>query len=240
MHRHEMNGRFILYQSLSSVSVMNIPVNDEQALGSVRLSRVSCGQCDIPEEAKSHGAVTECVMTRWTHCTERSHIESRHRPVHCVEDASSAGCRGGPRSLTDYGIVVEGAPAFRCESLDHRHVSRVVSERQLIVRRVPSLEMFHVVEEARLVPQGSRYRAQSADVLGVRPTRVVPAAVRMRYEADARASAVRAYLTGLRLRLVRSRVEPSFTPDASIVSSSRRISKPRSFATNSSATKPLG
>ena len=115
-----------------------------------------------------------------------------------------------------------------------------MNEGELIGSGMPSLQMLHAGKQVDLISKRAGYRAQTADVLGMGPSRVMPAAVRMRNETNARRCAVAGYLTGLRRRFVRRSVDPSFTPAAASDSPSRRISKPLTFTTKSSATKPLG
>jgi len=104
---------------------------------------------------------------------------------------------------------------------------------------MPSFQMLHALEERQLVSQRPRDRTQTADVLGVLPPRVVPAAIRVRYEGNAIRWHWR-YLTGLRLRLARSSVEPSRIPVPDRDSPSFSTSNPRTFTTNSAGVAPFG
>src|SRR5687767_2830538 len=104
---------------------------------------------------------------------------------------------------------------------------------------MPSFDMIDALEQRRLISQRARYGAQTADMLGMSPPRVVPAAVSVRYESDA-ATNHRGYLTGLRLRRERRSVDPSRMPEASRDSFSCSTSNPRTFTTNSSPGTPLG
>lgn len=103
-----------------------------------------------------------------------------------------------------------------------------------------TLDMIDSFEQAGIVAKRAGDGAQTADVLGVSPPRVVAAAVSVRDERDAHRAGGSVYRTGLRLRLAMRSVEPSFTPAAASDADSSRISKPRSLMTNSSGDAPLG
>jgi hypothetical protein len=103
-----------------------------------------------------------------------------------------------------------------------------------------TLDMIDSFEQAGVVSKRARDGAQTADVLGVSPPRVMAAAVSVRDERDAHRTLGCAYRTGLRLRLAMRSVEPPFTPAAASDADSSRISKPRSLTTNSSGDAPLG
>src|SRR5688572_18080429 len=64
VHRHEANVRLILDERLSPVAVVHVPVDDEYPLQSVASARVVRGECNVAEQAKSHRAVSDCVMSR--------------------------------------------------------------------------------------------------------------------------------------------------------------------------------
>ena len=104
-----------------------------------------------------------------------------------------------------------------------------------------TLDMIDCFEQAGVVSKRAGDSAQTTNVLGVSPPRVVTAAVSVRDERDAHPTGGRSvYRTGLRLRIAMRSVEPSFTPAAASEADSSRISKPRSLTTNSSDDAPLG
>lgn len=113
-------------------------------------------------------------------------------------------------------------------------------ERKLVSRCMSSLEMIDRLEKLRIIPECTSYGAQATDVLGMIPSRVVAAAIRVRDECDPRSALRRRYLTGLRLRRDNRSVEPSLIPDSASPSDSFRISNPLTFTTNSAGETPSG
>ena len=96
-------------------------------------------------------------------------------------------------------------------------------QRDLIDRRVSSLEMLDRMKELRVFAQCTSDRAQAPDVLGMPPARVVTAAIAM---GDERGPHGRRYSTGRRRRSVMRNVEPFLAAVEEIGASSSRISKP--------------
>ena len=70
VHRDEMNIRLILDQRLRSVSVVNVPVHDENPPERMALARVMSAEGDVPEEAESHGPIVKCVVSGRTDSAE--------------------------------------------------------------------------------------------------------------------------------------------------------------------------
>lgn len=104
---------------------------------------------------------------------------------------------------------------------------------------MPAFQMLHALKKRHLVSQRPSNRPQTADVLGMLPPRIVPAAIRVRYEGNAVRWHLR-YLTGLRLRRAKRSVEPSRIPEAESESSSLSTSNPRTLTTNSAGIAPFG
>ena len=56
-----------LHERLGAISVVDVPVNNQDPLQSVLLPRVVRGDRDIAEEAESHGAVVNGVVSGWAY-----------------------------------------------------------------------------------------------------------------------------------------------------------------------------
>src|SRR5436190_23963826 len=106
-----------------------------------------------------------------------------------------------------------------------------MSELELLDRRMAPLEVFDGVEYFRVLPQRSRYRAQTSDVLRVTPPGVVTPAIAVRDER--RPHRAGAYSTGRRRRSVMTKIDPVRAAVDEIGASSSRTSKPLSLTTYS-------
>jgi hypothetical protein len=62
-------------------------------------------------------------------------------------------------------------------------------QRELFGSCVPPFEVLDAFEQLRPIAERSSYRAQTADMLGMSPSRIVPAAISMGNEPDAHRSA---------------------------------------------------
>ena len=193
MHRNEADRRVMLDERLRSVPVMNVPVYDQYALGVETRASVEGGDCYVAEEAEPHCPIAQGVMTGRAYSAEAARRLAAQREIHGVEHRAGAGSRGIPRSLADDGVGVEAPTAGERHLPNGVDVASLVSQRELVLCRVPSLDVTHEREEFRIVPQRTRDRAQPTDVLRMAPPRVVPAAVGVRDEGDAQR-------TGRRLR----------------------------------------
>src|ERR1019366_6880881 len=169
---------------LRSVAVMHIPVDDEHAIETLDSTRVVCGDGDVSEEAESHRGSTKRVVAGRAHRAEAALRRTREREVDGVEDASGARRGGLPRTRARDRVGVELAAALLRERTNTRDVRRVVREGDLVVVRVPPLEMVERFIQLEIVAQCARNRAKPADVLGMTPARVMPTAVGVRDERD--------------------------------------------------------
>jgi hypothetical protein len=104
-------------------------------------------------------------------------------------------------------------------------------EGQLLIRRLPALDVLDGLEETRVVAECASYCAEPTDVLGMTPAGVVTAAISVRDERDAHCLLQSSYLTGLRLRIAMRSVDPFLMPAAARDSDSSRISNPRTLTT---------
>ena len=70
MHRYEANVRLVFDKSLSSVPVMNVPVDDQNFLCIVFSPRIVRRDGHIAEETESHSAIPERVVSGGSYCAE--------------------------------------------------------------------------------------------------------------------------------------------------------------------------
>ena len=234
VHRDEVDVGLILHERLGAVAVVHIPIDDQHPVEAVLLPRVVRRAGDASENAETHRAVAQRVMTRRAHRAEAPVIRSGCGEIDSHEDGARRRRRGVPAPLARDRIGVETASAGRRNRSDRLDVRRIVAERQLLGRRVPALEMFDSMKKIRLLAQRARDRAKTSDVFRMTPSGVVTAAIAVRNERGAR------YETGRRRRSAMSSMAPSFTPASASETLSSRISKPCSFTTNSSDEKESG
>jgi hypothetical protein len=89
-----MDSGILLDDCLRPVSVMHVPVNDQNPLEPVAGLRISRGKTDIPEQAESHCAASEGMMTGRTDGTEGPWRNAFDSAVYSIEHAAGAGgCR---------------------------------------------------------------------------------------------------------------------------------------------------
>ena len=102
--------RIVLDERLRAVAVVHVPVDDQHALDAFALARVVRADGDVAEEAESHPAVSERVVTGRSDGAERARAY-RRPPVHGVEHAANGGACGVARSFADERVRVEAATA---------------------------------------------------------------------------------------------------------------------------------
>src|SRR5262245_26578780 len=65
MHREKINARVVVKDTLGPVAVMDIPVDDGDAVDLfIAVLRVFCGDGDVIKKAKPHGPLRGCMMAR--------------------------------------------------------------------------------------------------------------------------------------------------------------------------------
>ena len=70
VHRHEADVRLILHQRLGTVSVMYVPIDDEDAIDPVARSGVPRSDGDVAEQTKAHRSRSQSVSS--SRCTPPS------------------------------------------------------------------------------------------------------------------------------------------------------------------------
>src|SRR5690625_3440381 len=113
MQRRVEQTRFVPEDLLRAVSVMNIKIDDGDALQTVYRPCMSSGGSGVIEQAKTHRAIAFGMMPWWPHRTERVSTARRsclRRGEHHVN--RSTGCTCGSqgrlwRSLRDDRVGIE-------------------------------------------------------------------------------------------------------------------------------------
>jgi hypothetical protein len=220
--------------------MVNIPVHNQDFLRTVTLPCVMSSYGNISEEAESHPAIAERVVSRRPNRAERSKVYTGESTIDAVENGACTGNGRSPGSFAYYCIGIELCTARFCVLAHRSDVAWIVRESELIVGRHPAFDMLDCLEETRVVAECASNRAETANVLGMTPASVVTAAVCVRDERDAHCLPRSNYLTGLRLRIAMRSVEPFLMPAAASDSDSSRISNPRTFTTKSADAAPCG
>jgi hypothetical protein len=132
MHRHEMDVRLVLDQRLRPIAVVDVPIDDEDAIQTMPQPGVVGSDGDVSEETEPHRASAERVMPGRANRTKASCRPTIGCHVHGVQDAAD-GCRGSvPRAGAGDGVGIEVAAArfhYRPHSFE---VRCVVRERELV------------------------------------------------------------------------------------------------------------
>src|ERR1700736_4231992 len=81
VHGDEVDVRLVLHESLSAVSVVYIPIDDQNSLEPVFLARVMRRQRDISKKAESHCPVVNRVMPGWSHRREAARMDGTHGEI---------------------------------------------------------------------------------------------------------------------------------------------------------------
>ena len=65
-----MNVGLMFHERLSSIAMMNIPIDDQNSLRAMTLTRIMRRDCHISKETKTHRAVVKSVVTRRSYGAE--------------------------------------------------------------------------------------------------------------------------------------------------------------------------
>ena len=151
---------------LRAVAVVDVPIEDQDALGSAGIDRVPRRDRGVVEEAEAHCPVALGVMAGRTQAAERRGRLGREQEL--GSRGGTAGCSrsGLERIGCRHRVHVDHAPATRAEGFDRVDVSRVVNASELLARRRRRLEALEP-EPASVVERGLD-RDEAAGVLGMR------------------------------------------------------------------------
>lgn len=184
VHRHEMDVGIILHQRLCPVAVVHVPIHDQDASRAVMATHVVRANRDVAEEAESHRAIVERVMSRRADRAKTSRVHSLPCEVDRIEHAAGRGRGGVPRAFAGNRVCIEPTTTRFGHRFDRCDVRGIVCQRHLVGRGVPPFSMLDQREQIDVISECARDGAQAADVLRMSPPRIVPPAVRVRNERD--------------------------------------------------------
>ena len=104
-------------------------------------------------------------------------MDSASREIYPCQDAPRTRRRGVPRASARDGIRIEAAAALLDYVPYRPDVIWIMGQLELFDRGVPTLEMLHTVEELRILPECASDGAQTADMFGMSPSRIVSATI---------------------------------------------------------------
>jgi hypothetical protein len=123
-----------LDQSLGSVTVMDIPIDDEDSRASGSL-RVPGRDDDVVHQAKAHTSRRQGMVPRWPHCGEGM-PSALDRVVHRSRHSTGGAENRGPAVATENGIEEQRSAPTCAHGLESREVgSGVDSEQQITIGR---------------------------------------------------------------------------------------------------------
>lgn len=136
-----MNLRRRFDEGLRAVAVVYIPIDNEDPPKAVPGPRVMGCQRDIPEQAEAHPPSAQCMVPGRTNGAKRAGCPPVQRHVDSVQHAAGSGGRCGPGSFADERVWIQAATAMLGEASNVVDVPRIMDERQLFGRGVPTLDV---------------------------------------------------------------------------------------------------
>ena len=179
VHRDEVNVRLILDQRLSAVAMMDIPVDDENALQSMFLARVVRGDGDVAEQAESHRAIVDSMMTGRPDGAKAARMHATDCEVDRGQHAPGSRRRRLPRPTAGDGVGVESPTALFGKHSNGADMRGVVCKLQFLDRCVPTFYVLDAMKQFRIFPQCPGDRAQPTDVFRMSPSCIVATAIAM-------------------------------------------------------------
>jgi len=179
MHGHEVDISRPLDQRLGAVTVVHIPVDDQNALSGMLRPGVVRTERNVAEEAETHAASGERVVARRTHGAEASSSLAGESEIDGVQYTARTRSRGVPRTFAYECVRIERTAPGKRHLLHASHIQGIVYERKLFRVCMATLDMLQSKHEVGMLTQCSWDSANPADVLGMTPTGIMAAAVRM-------------------------------------------------------------
>ena len=122
MDRDEQHLAALVEDEVGPVAVVDVPVEDQDALGGVLAQRVRRRDGDVVEEAEAHRLRALGVMTRRAQCREARGGAPGHQGL-CQRDGATRGVqRGRPRRGYAGRVGVQMPATGRAQALDQIHV----------------------------------------------------------------------------------------------------------------------
>src|SRR2546422_2713266 len=231
-----MNVRLVLNKRLRPVAMVDIPIDDQDPMQAVLVSRIVCGDGHVAEEAEPHCTIVDRVMSGRTHRGKAPWIDAGRREINRCENAAGSSSSSIPGPAARHRIRVKASPTLLRDYSDRADVGRIVCKSQLLDGGVPPLDVLDIMKCFWIVPKRPRDGAETPDVLGVSPSGVVSAAVAVRDERSPHFAG--AYSTGRRRRSVMTKIDPFLASVDEIGPSSSKTSKPCSLTTYSFSLLP--
>src|SRR5438876_504246 len=233
-----MNVWLALNERLGTVAVVDIPIDDQDPMQAVLVSRIVRGDGNVTEQAEPHCTIVYGVMSGRTHGGKAPWIDAGRREINCCENAAGSSNSSVPGPTARHRIRVKASSTLLRDYSDRADVGRIVRKSQLFDGGVPPLDVLDIMKCFWIVPKRPRDGAETPDVLGVSPSGVVSAAVAVRDERSPHCAG--AYSTGRRRRSVMTKIDPFLAAVDEIGAFSSRTSKPFSLTTYSFALLPSG
>ena len=177
VHRHESDVGLTLDQRLGAVTVMHVPVYDEDALEAVRPPRVMRRDCDVAEQTEPHRTVSDRVVAGWPHRRKAVRPLTGNGKVDAGQNTPGTSCGRVPRALADNRIRIQsGTASFTCFT-DTPDIFAGVRQLELLDARVSPLDVIDDGEKGGILPQRSGDGSETSYVLRMAPAGVMPSAI---------------------------------------------------------------
>lgn len=146
MHGKKSDPGIVLQERLGAVSVMDIPVHDKDAIQSMHGARVRCAESDVSEDAETHGAVSQRMVTGRPDPAKTPRRTPVERAVDSIEETACSRRRGVPGSLTYDGVSVESATSCRADAANRLDVCAIMNQGQFIDCCMTSFDVLELLE----------------------------------------------------------------------------------------------
>ena len=191
VHRQIEDVGILVEDGLAAVPVMDVPINDQNALYPLLLS-VARADRHVAEQAKPHRPVGRGVVPRRPDWAERVARCAGEHGVDRAEEAPHCRQGGVPRTFGNDGVGIQARPASAIGSQLDRfpyplQVRARMDEQQLLFRCMAALAQDRVISERCLfLLYGFQERLQAPRVFRVPRPRVVTETIRMGHDRRGR------------------------------------------------------
>ena len=164
MRRHIEDVGVVPEDLLGAVAVVDVPVDDEDALA-LRDQRSGC-YGNVVQEAESHRTVAERMVTWWTGRDERHAVVVLSQCVNRREPRSSRRSSGEPGILCGVGVGVDVSATGFAEGGQLVEVAGAVNPSELLTFGGTPMHGLEIGAEVQVVDAG-HHRANPSGTLGV-------------------------------------------------------------------------
>jgi hypothetical protein len=174
VHGEEEDGRVVVKDSLRAVAMMNVPIDDGDALYlTVASLRVARGDGDVIEETEAHSALTRSVVSGRTHWDEGVLGLAAHKSVNGATRRARAPERRVHRAHGDDRIRVQVCNAFAHGALDRPVVLRRMARLHIAARRGHGFDLRKPRPQRPIAAQGIHHDRVARRLLRMMLARVV-------------------------------------------------------------------